>query len=382
MTTRRATLWRMPSARFGIFLGAYLSGCAAAEPPNSNGSAGSAGAPAGGVATGGSTVTAGVSGTSTTAGVSNGGAGAAGQGGNTAAGGGAGGTSSGASPGGGGSGGQAPVPNAVESLSVPFDGQAVTGTVLLDVGALYLLKATGTVDAGGSALDAEYGGFTAAVTGQDSVSGTDVGIDVGFKLERAPQGQALGRKKWFGAYRADHTYYVVVTGSGAALSLKLLRGAGTAGSGVLTVSAFRLSATAPALAAPLETVLANVNKPTVHSTTTTTSGVVYLLQASGSGKVGGANLALGDADWMDYDVNGNGKVDIGDENVDYGLGVDESDPKKTPRLNWWGPWRKDHSYFMLFAGTGNTLGFSYYDVGDYGDNSSTEKLTVRVFAVP
>ena len=202
------------------------------------------------------------------------------------------------------------------------------------------------------------------------------------KSNATPVGTTAGRKKWFGAYRNDHTYYVVVTGSGAPLSIKLALPAGGTGTGALTLALMRLSPTASVLAAPLETVLANVNKPTVHSTMTTTSSVVYLLQATGSGKVGGNNLGLGDADWMDYAADGTGKVDIGDQNVDYGLGVDESDPKITPRQHWWGPWRKDHSYYMLFAGTGNTIGFSYYDVGDYGDNSATDKITVHVFPVP
>jgi hypothetical protein len=347
------------------------------------GSASSAGT--GGIA-GGAPPVAGSGGSSAPGGNSTGGtltvAGNAGQGGsNAGASGAAGSAAGGASGRGGGTAGLVPVPNAVESLAVPADGQSVSSKAMLSEGDLFLLKATGTVDAGATALDAEYGGFAGATSGQDSVANTDVGVDVGFKLERAPQGTTPGRKKWFGDYRADHTYYVIVTGAGAPLSLKLLGAAGAA-SGTITVSILRLSPMAPALAAPLETVMANVTKPTVHSTTTTAKGTVYLLEASGSGKVGGANLALGDADWMDYDVNGVGKVDIGDQNVDYGLGVDESDPKVTPRRNWWGPWRKDHSYFMLFAGTGSTLGFSYYDVGDYGDNSQTEKIAVNVFAVP
>jgi hypothetical protein len=36
---------------------------------------------------------------------------------------------------------------------------------------------------------------------------------------------------------------------------------------------------------------------------------------------------------------------------------------------------------MLFAGTGNTIAFYYYDSG-YGDNSTTDKLTVEIFSVP
>jgi hypothetical protein len=274
------------------------------------------------------------------------------------------------------------VTNAIESISIPGDGRTIASKTMLDNGELFLLKATGTVVAGATEIDAEYGGITANGPGQDVVSGADVGIDVGFKIERAPSGMPLGRKKWFGDYRTDHTYYVIVTGVGAPMSVKLVLPAGTTGTGAMTVSLMRLSPTAPALVPPLETVLANYTKPTVRSTMTTKQSVVYLLQASGSGKVGGLNLALGDADWMDWAADGAGKIDIGDQNVDYGLGVDESDPKITPRLRWWGPWRKDHSYYLLFAGTGNSIGFSYYDVGDYGDNTATDKLTVRIFPVP
>jgi hypothetical protein len=273
------------------------------------------------------------------------------------------------------------VPNAIESISVAADGGTAAGKAMLTAGDLFLLKATGTVDAGGTALDAEYGGFTAAAAGQDSVAGTDVGVDVGFKVERTPQGTTAGRKKWFGTYRSDHTYYVIVTGAGAPLSLKLIRAAGTAGSGAITVSLFRLSPTAPVLAPALETLMAPVTQQTVHSTMVPAQSVVYLLQASGQGKVGGNNLGMGDADWMDYAANGSGKVDIGDQNVDYGLGVDESNPKVTPRRIWWGPWRMDHTYFTLYEGTGSAVGFTYYDVG-YADNSKTDMLTVHVFAAP
>jgi hypothetical protein len=375
---------------------ACFAGCATyAAPDHLDLNGGAGGASAGGSA--GAATAAGTGGAQGTAGAPNGGtvgvSGAAGQsaanggsGGGGAAGassGGVGGGASGASSGGagangGGAGGQTGVPpNAIEAISVPASGATVASKASLDNGELYLLKATGTVSAGGVAIDAEYG------DGQDLVSGTDVGVDVGFKVERTPSGTTAGRKKWFGAYRADHTYYVVVTGAGAPMSIKLVLPTGSTATGALTLALMRLSPTATVLAPALETVLANVNKPTVHSTMMTTASVVYLLQATGQGKTGGNNLGMGDADWMDYDVNGNGKVDIGDQSVDYGLGVDEATPASTmPRKHWWGPWRKDHSYYMLFAGTGSTIGFTYYDVGDYGDNSATDKITVHVFPVP
>jgi len=105
---------------------------------------------------------------------------------------------------------------ALETIRVPASGEAVASKINLDNGELFLLKATGVVDIGTDKLDAEYGGF-AAGAGQDIVGAIDVGIDVGFKVERTPNGTTAGRKKWFGGYRADHTYYVIVTGAGAPL---------------------------------------------------------------------------------------------------------------------------------------------------------------------
>ena len=269
----------------------------------------------------------------------------------------------------------------MESILVPAGGASVASKTLLDSGELFLLKATGVVDTGSDRLDAEYGGFAAGGTGQDVESGIDVGVDTGFKLEHVPAGTTAGRKKWFGSYRSDHTYYQIVTGTGTAVSLKMVAPVGTTGTGSITVSILRLSPYPPNLPGLLETLKAPVTNQTVHSALTTETPVVYLLQASGSGKCGGNNLGLGDADWMDWDVNGVGKEDIGDNNVDYGLGVDEANTAVSPRLRWWGSWRKDHTYYMLFAGTGNTIAFYYYDSG-YGDNSTTDKLTVEIFSVP
>jgi hypothetical protein len=251
--------------------------------------------------------------------------------------------------------------------------------VSLDNGELFLLKATGATDAGADQTDAEYGAITGGA-GQDVVGNVDVGIDIGVKFERVLPGVTAGRKKWFGAYRADHTYYMIVTGTGAPLSLKLVRAAGATGTGNIRVEVLHLSPT-PALPAALETLQTPVTQTTVKSTMTTNTGVVYLLQAAGSGKVGGGGLGEGDADWMDYDANGGGKVDVGDANTDYGLGVDEANPKAPPRPYWWGAWRKDHTYCLLYAGTGSPINFTYIDVG-YGDNSTTYKLTVKVFPVP
>jgi hypothetical protein len=300
--------------------------------------------------------------------------GAAGAGASSAAGGGA----------GVGAGGGATIP-VLETLAVPGSGENVASKISLDLGELFLLKATGSVGAGDDVTDAEFGGATAAAPGQDLVAGTDVGIDVGIKVERVPNGTTAGRKKWFGPYRADHTYYMTLTGAGTPLSVKLVRAGaatspGSIGVSGIVVSIFRLSPT-PAFTTPLETLKVPVNKQMAHTQMTPEKGTVYLLQAAGSGKTGGANLGLGDADWMDWSADGTGKEDIGDNNVDYGLGVDEANTAVTPRLRWWGLWRKDHTYYLLYLGGGVPIQFMYYDSG-YTDNSATDQLTVQVFAVP
>lgn len=272
---------------------------------------------------------------------------------------------------------------ALESERVTGDGRAVRFQTSLDAGELYLLKAVGSVKVGEDAVDAEYGGFSAGTPGQDVVGGTDVGVDVGIPAQDVPAGVAPGRKHWFGGYRPDHTYYMIVNGAGQPLTLRLLTNGGKARGGGITVSVFRLSPAPPALPKPLESVSVHVLERTASTVLTTRPTDVYLLQASGSGRVGGGGLGQGDAEYMDYSADGTGQVDIGDLHTDYGLGVDEADQSVTPRLRKWGLWRKDHTYYMLFAGTGRPINFFYYDVkGGYGDNSPTDTLTVKVFPVP
>jgi hypothetical protein len=270
---------------------------------------------------------------------------------------------------------------ALESVQVPANGDAVTFKSSFDRGELFLLKASGFIVSGPDILDAEYASDGAAATGADLLAGTDVGIDIGLKAPRAPKGVLLGRMKWFGSYRADHTYYLLATGTGQPLTLKLVTGGNHVGNGAITVSLFRLSPLPAEFLKPLETKLVSVLEETVQTTMTTSNSVVYLLQASGSGKVGGGGLGRGDAEYMDYKADGSGAEDVGDHNIDYGLGVDEAELTKSPRQNWWGPWRQDHTYFMLFTGTGQPIHFHYYDAG-YGDNSPTDRLTVTIFPVP
>jgi hypothetical protein len=270
---------------------------------------------------------------------------------------------------------------ALESVSVPGNGAAVTFKSSFEKGDLYLLKASGAVAFGHDLLDAEYASPSAMSSGTDVLAGTDVGIDTGLPAPRAPKGVTPGRMKWFGGYRADHIYYVLATGTGQPLTLKLVTGGNRVGTGSITVSLFRLSPLPADFPKPLETKPVSVLEETVQTTMSTSNSVVYLLQASGSGQVGGGGLGRGDAEYMDYKADGAGAEDVGDHNIDYGLGVDEAELTKSPRKNWWGPWRHDHTYFMLFAGTGQPIYFHYYDAG-YADNSPTDRLTVKIFPVP
>ena len=270
---------------------------------------------------------------------------------------------------------------ALESVAVPGNGDSVTFKTSFDRGELFLLKASGAVVLGHDLLDAEYAVNGAADTGTDLLADTDVGIDIGLKAPRVPKGVLPGRMKWFGGYRADHTYYLIATGTGQPLTLKLVTGGNRVGTGAITVSLFRLSPLPADFPKPLETKPVSVLEETVQTSMIATNSVVYLLQASGSGHVGGGGLGRGDAEYMDYKADGAGAEDVGDHNIDYGLGVDEADLTQSPRKNWWGPFRQDHTYFMLFAGTGQPIHFHYYDAG-YGDNSPTDRLTVNVFPVP
>jgi hypothetical protein len=129
-----------------------------------------------------------------------------------------------------------------------------------------------------------------------------------------------------------------------------------------------------------------VQKTVVSGTVATASGKQYLLQASGAGKVGGGGLKMGDAEYMDWDEVGN-RANEGEAGADFGIGVDELEYTRMggaaykPRQRWWGPWRKDHTYYMVFTGTGKPIQFLYFDSG-YGDNSPTDKLSVKVFEAP
>src|SRR5207247_4400033 len=173
--------------------------------------------------------------------------------------------------------------------------------------------------------------------------------------------------KWFGGYRADHVYYLLVTGTGAPLALTLVATGG--GAGALTLSLYRLSPAPPALGAPLETVMVPAReKVSVHSALRTDRRTIYLLQAAGEVQVGGPG-AMGDAEFHDYHADGHG-FNEGEAGVDFGLGVDEptvgrpdaptTGPNHPQRQRKWGQFHLDHTYYLLYAGTGDAIGLNYH----------------------
>ncbi len=251
----------------------------------------------------------------------------------------------------------------LETVRVSAGKEAIRFKTPLDAGQMFLLKATGTLKVGDRRMDA--------------ASDTQTGLDV-----EEEAGGTTTRKRWFGGPRPDHIYYMIVAGTGHPLTLRFSTNEARSASGAVTVSLFRLSAAA--LPPPLEALSVPVMDRKVPTLLTTRPSAVYLLQCSGSGRVGGGGLGQGDAEYMDYKADGAGAVDIGDANTDYGLGVDEADQSISPRLHKWvGPWRADHTYYQLFEGTGRPIQFFFYDVkGGYGDNSPTDTLKVNVFSAP
>jgi hypothetical protein len=291
----------------------------------------------------------------------------------------------------------------------------VTFKTNLVQGAFYLLKAQGTVDVGARKTDAEFD-FAADGTGAaDKVGAMDVGIDVGLlelhamnHTTKVPPGP--GRMKWYGGFRGDHTYYMWIAGGGSPLTLKLVTGGGAA-TGSVAVSLFELGPAPPAvydvmaanpiplpaapkaLGAVLDTIAVSLGKTVVPGKFATGKAGVYLLQAVGIGRVSRGVVTpdrphMGDAQYMDWPADGS-RYNDGECGAEFGIGVDETagpDPCNggivyKHRANWWGPFRNDHIYYMLLAGTGQPISFLYYDSG-YGDNIATDTIAVRIFALP
>jgi hypothetical protein len=287
--------------------------------------------------------------------------------------------------------GPAVAAGALETLAV---GGRPVATAPLGSGQIYLLRASGVVEAGSLGQDAEWA-FAADGSGpRDRVGAADVGLDVGVKrvlpaLGRKPAPPSTERLKWFPDFRGDHVYYLLVTGAGVPLSLHLVA-AGPV-TGVLTVSVFRLSPAPPPLGAPLETLMVPAReKVIVRSATRPRS--VCLLQAVGEVQVGGPG-AMGDAEFHDYHADGSG-YNEGEAGVDFGLGIDEptvgdpaaptTGPGHPQRRLKWGAFRRDHTYYMLYAGRGEPIAFNYHDSGGktgvYKDNDGF--LPVSIFALP
>ena len=266
--------------------------------------------------------------------------------------------------------------NAIDSVSVPASGTGVTFKTSLVNGELYLLKAIGAVTVGTDLVDAEFQGSA------DTVGGVDVGIDIGTQKLRQNK---TGREKWAGPFNPSHIYYMIVTGTGTALTLKLTKSGTAAATGAIIVALLKLSPYPPQITlALLDSIPIPVTQTIVHTKIKATKSTVYLVQCSGQGQVGGTG-GLGDAEYDDYGGNTPNPAaaeDIGDCNTDYGVGLGDtvSACNMVPKKYWWGLFHSDHIYYCLYTGTGNAISMLYFDSG-YGDNT-TSTIKIKIYAVP
>jgi hypothetical protein len=287
---------------------------------------------------------------------------------------------------------EAPHTRALESITLDDASPTATFRTPLDAGAIYLLKAEGAAMTGAQAgHDAEFAFHPGANATEfaDAVGAVDVGIDVGVKQVLPATGRKAAppsdqRLKWLRSER-EHVYYLLVTGAGVPLSLRLVALPGPPGKGKLVVSMFALSPAPPALGPPLETVLVPArDKVLVRTALVARPSTVYLLQAAGEVQVGGPG-AMGDAEFHDYHPDGRG-FNEGEAGVDFGLGVDEPTvgEKHDPRERKWGAFRIDHTYYMLYTGRDQPIELNYHDTGGksgvYKDNDGF--LPVSIFAAP
>jgi hypothetical protein len=275
-------------------------------------------------------------------------------------------------------------PAPIQLIEVPATGEAVAFKRNPEAGAQFLLKAQGAIVLGNHQIDAEY-----TETGDDVVDGLDVGVDIGRKqivpargrIESPPSDR---RVKWFGAFRPDHTHHLLFTGDGEILAPRFIAPRNTGGgAGSITVALYRL----PVFKRLWETVMVPARaKVPVQSGLTGASGTTYLLQALGEVQVGGPGH-MGDAEFHDYKPDGRGHNE-GESGVDFGVGVDEPmigvGKGNDPRQRKWGSFRIDHSYYMLYTGTGRRIVLDYHDTGGrsgvFKDNAGF--LPVNIWAIP
>lgn len=131
------------------------------------------------------------------------------------------------------------------------------------------------------------------------------------------------------------------------------------------------ASSASAMPVLLETITVPVNGSTVASTTVLVANAEYILEASGTFRIGGPGDGLGDAEYFNF---ANPPASLGDFSggVDIGLSINGDDPD-------WGPYQADHIYEHAFTGLGATVTATYFDT-NYADNSGN--LTLRIFLVP
>jgi hypothetical protein len=270
----------------------------------------------------------------------------------------------------------------LESFAVSAAGTGAS-KASLEKDQLFLLRASGAVDFGGTKIDAEYAS-TDGKTGMDTAGGADVGLDNGAKelillgAGSAPPKPGPNRMKWFGGFRADHVYYMWLTGAGAPLSLKLVGPAGAAaGSGSISVAVYQLTPMPMGIGQPIESVPVSYLTKAARelSMMKPVLGQVYLLRANGESQVGGPGNN-GDADFDDYGPMST-NANQGEGGADFGICVDEG--CTALRKLKWGPYRKDHDYYMLYAGTGMPITFAYCDTG-FGDNKGS--VPVDIYTLP
>ena len=272
---------------------------------------------------------------------------------------------------------------AIETVQLQANGNPAVFKTALDSGQVFLLKACGALNYPTYSLDAEFGSFSQGASIKDSVGTTDIGISDGMKYQRVLTGVTQGRMRWFGAYNASHIYYLILTGMGKPLTMSIIKADSTAATGgAITVSLVRLSPFPQSFSTQLDSFPVPFTRTIAYSHLSPSKSTVYILSCAGQAKVGGAGLGEGDAEYCDYTATGSGVEDVGDASIDYGVGVDDTNVTSTiPRTTWWGPWRTDHTYYMLYAGTGKPTSFLYFD-SNYGANSTTVTMTARLFSAP